>query len=54
MLETDASSYQLGVVLLPQLEKDDDMSWEPIGFFSKTLTSPERNYSATETECYAV
>ena len=54
MLDTDASAYQLGAALLQQRDPTDDKTWEPIGFYSKTLTAPERNYSATERECYAV
>ena len=53
MLDTDASAYQLGVALLQAKEQVPD-EWEPIGFFSKTLNDAERNYSATERECYAV
>ena len=54
MLDTDASAYQLGAALLQQGDPDDPKSWEPIGFFSKGLTSAEKNYSATERECLAV
>ena len=54
MLDTDASAYQLGAVLLQQQDPDDDKSWKPVGYFSKSLNKSERNYSATERECFAV
>ena len=54
MLDTDASAYQLGVALMQQAKPDDVKSWEPIGFWSKSLNAAEKNYSATERECLAV
>lgn len=54
MLDTDASGYQLGVALMQQASPLDFKSWEPIGFWSKSLNSAEKNYSATERECLAV
>ena len=54
MIDTDASSYQLGAVLLQQQNESDPNDWSPVGYWSKTLNDAERNYSATERECFAV
>ena len=54
LIDTDASAYAIGAVLLKQLEENDPTSWATIGYWSKTLTKEQRNYSATEQECYAV
>ena len=54
MVHTDASAYQLGATLLQQQEEDKPNYWRPIGYWSKTLTDTERNYSTTERECYYV
>ena len=50
-LETDASSYQIGCSLMQA--GNDDVRY-PIGFWSRTLTPAERNYSATEREALAI
>ena len=54
MIDTDASAYQLGASLLQQQDEDKPNDWVPIGYWSKTLTDTERNYSTTERECYSV
>ena len=54
LINTDASAYAIGAVLLQQQDKDDPTSWATVGYWSKTLTNDQRNYSATERECYAV
>ena len=54
MIDTDASAYQLGATLLQQKDEDKPNDWVPIGYWSKTLTNTERNYSTTERECYSV
>ena len=54
MIDCDASAYAIGAALLQQQDEDDPKSWATVGFFSKTLTPEQRNYSATERECYAV
>ena len=54
MIDTDASAYQLGATLLHQQHKEKPNDWAPIGYWSKTLSDTERNYSATERECYSV
>jgi len=54
MIETDASSYQLGASLLQQQVEERPNVWTPIGYWSKSLNHAERNYSATERECYSV
>ena len=50
-VETDACDRQLGAVLL---QAQADGTNKPIGFFSRSLTSAERNYDTTERECLAV
>ena len=51
IIETDASAYQVGCALL---QKQADGPYNPMGYRSPSLTSAERNYSATERECLAV
>lgn len=51
ILATDASCFAIGSAL-SQLNSNNIE--EPIGFFSRTLTSPERNYSVTELEMLAI
>ena len=36
------------------IDGDEPKEWATVGFFSKTLSKEQRNYSATERECYAV
>ena len=51
VIETDASNYQIGCALL---QEQDDGHFHPVGYWSRTLTKAERNYSPTEKECLAV
>jgi hypothetical protein len=50
-LDTDASQDQIGCCLL---QVQPDGSTHPIGYWSRGLTSAERNYSTTEKECMAI
>ena len=50
-LDTDASDAKLGCTLLL---KHEDGNRYPVGFWSRTLSSAERNYSTTEKECLAI
>ena len=54
MIDTDASAYQLGTTLLQQQKEAAPNEWAPIGYWSKTLTDCERNYSTTERDCFSV
>jgi RNase H-like domain found in reverse transcriptase len=50
-LDTDASDHQLGCYLL---QSQPDGSQRPVGYWSRRLTSREKNYSTTEKECLAI
>lgn len=50
-VDTDACKYQVGCALL---QTYPDGKRYPIGFWSRSLTSAERNYSVGERECLAV
>ena len=50
-LDTEACAYQVGCCLLQQKQ---DKTWHPVGYFSRSVTDAERNYSASEGECLAV
>ena len=54
MIDTDACAYQLGAMLLQQQDEEKANDCAPVGYWSKTLTGTERNYSTTERECYSV
>ena len=50
-LDTDACARQLGCVLL---QTQPDGTDRPLGYWSRSLSSAERNYDTTERECLAV
>ena len=50
-LETDASDYAVGAVLS---QLCDDEKWRPVGFISKSLSEPERNYPIHDKELLLV
>ena len=50
MIDTDASAYSLGVVLLQQQDDADPKSWATIGYWSRSCKKAEKEYSATERE----
>ena len=52
ILDTDACDHQLGSVLLQQQE--NLQTWLSLGFWSRTLSSPEKNYDTKNKECLAV
>ncbi|KAG2212446.1 hypothetical protein INT45_003620, partial [Circinella minor] len=51
VVETDASDYAVGAVLLQQ---GDDSQMHPLAFESKKLSAAERNYPAQERELLAI
>ena len=50
-VDTDACNTQLGCALF---QADDEGVRHPIGFWSRSLTPAEKNYTASERECLAV
>ena len=51
ILETDASHYALGCIL-PQ--RDELGKLHPVGYYSRSFTKAERNYSITDKELLAI
>ena len=49
-IDTDACEYQIGCTLM---QEDSQGARHPAGYWSRTLSSAERNYSAAERECRA-
>ena len=49
-LVTDASNIAIGAVL----ERCNNGHWQPLGFFSRQLSAPQRNYSTFDRELLAV
>ncbi|XP_053563243.1 tyrosine--tRNA ligase, cytoplasmic isoform X1 [Bombina bombina] len=52
ILEVDSSDYAIGAVLSQQKAPNEPM--HPISFFSKTMTSAERNYAIGDKELLAI
>jgi RNase H-like domain found in reverse transcriptase len=50
-LDTDASDAQLGCCLV---HEQPSVPAIPLGYWSRTLSTAERNYSTTEKECLAI
>lgn len=50
-LETDASNFAMGAVLLQQ---SSDGDWRPVAYFSKAMREAERNYDVYDKELLAV
>ena len=50
-LETDASGYTIGAVLL---QRKEDHKRHPVGYYSATLNAAERNYDVYDLELLAV
>lgn len=51
VLDCDASAYPLGCTLL---QEQTDRTYHPVGCWSYSLNDTEKNYSATEWNCYSV
>ncbi|GFX99386.1 retrovirus-related Pol polyprotein from transposon 297 [Trichonephila clavipes] len=51
IIQTDASSYALGAILLQGESPTDE---QPVEYASRLLSSAEKNYSTTEREALAV
>ena len=47
MIDCNASQYAIGAVLLQQQNHDEPKEWATVGFFSKKLSTEQRNDSAT-------
>lgn len=54
VLETDASDYAVGAVLSQPVSMSDLTVLNPVGFYSKKLTPPERNYDVHDKELLAL
>ena len=52
VIGTDASAYGLNSTRLPDLDAAYD--WRPVDYRTYSLNDSERDYSATEGECFAV
>jgi hypothetical protein len=52
MVETDSSNFAIGAVLSQTSSKDNKI--HPIAFYSRSLTSPERNYPIYDKELLAI
>ena len=50
-METDASDVATGGVASQQ---QDDETWKPLGFTSKTLNDTEKNYTTYDKEMLAI
>lgn len=48
--EVDASDYAVGAALQQRVQND----WQPLGFFTKVLSTTQRKYSAYDRELLAV
>lgn len=54
VLETDASDYAIGAVLSQPVSMDQLDVLNPVGFYSKKMTPPERNYDVHDKELLAI
>jgi exodeoxyribonuclease III len=52
-LKVDACRVGRGIGCILE-QKNDEGKWQPVSFFSSSLSKEERNYSATELECKAL
>jgi hypothetical protein len=51
-VETDTSNYAYGAILSQKGKKDQKQ--HPVTFFSKSMTTPERNYGISDKEALAI
>jgi transposase InsO family protein len=54
LLETDASDGVIAGVLSQRATDDENALWQPVGYFSKTLTPAELNYQIHDKEMLAI
>ena len=50
-VDASKTGHGIGAILL---QMNDNGQWQPVAYWSRTLTSAERRYSATELECTAL
>ena len=50
MIDCKASQYGIGAFLLQKQNETKSTEWATVGYFSKTLSKEQINYSATERE----
>ena len=44
MIDTDASAYAIGAVILQLQDEEDSTLWATVGYWSKTLTKEHRGH----------
>lgn len=54
IIQSDASGYAIGSVLLQEQANNSPVKYRPIAFAGRKLTDTERRYSATERELLAI
>ncbi|SLM40156.1 gag polymerase env, partial [Lasallia pustulata] len=53
-VETDASAFAIGGILMQQFEIDGHLHWLPVAYYSKKLLDTETRYGTGEQELFAI